>query len=225
MKIFSAIEQQFDAIWDKKFQFIGVFMLIVTLTYGVLFAIDFIPETPDTVEVTGTATTTDAVAQEPIVEEVPVVVPKSEDATPNKIIFDSLSKEVAVLNPNSSTVAALDEALLSGVVRHPESADLLTDGTMLLFGHSSYLPVVHNKSFQAFNGIQDLKWGDKIRLQSNDFEYVYRVERVYKAKASSDEIAIAGKEKRLTLATCNSFGTKDDRFIVESILIDSYPLK
>lgn len=222
------LEQQFDTIWEHKFQFVAVFMFIVTLSYGVLFAIDFIPEAP-TEDAEGEVATEEEtepseIEETPVVEEEPVV-PVSADTTPDKIIIDALDREVIILNPESSSIAALDTALLSGIARHPDSADLLENGTMLLFGHSSYLPNVINKNFQAFNGIQKLEWGDTIRIQSADFEYVYRVDKVYEAKASTAEVAIASDGKKLTLVTCDSFGSKEDRFIVEASLIDSFPLE
>jgi len=202
--------------------FFGVFMIVVTLTYGFLVYIDFVPETPSSSATSTDATTTDTST----VTEGNAATPQlGQDPTPDKIIFDSLGgKEVNVLNPTSSSIDVLNNDLLSGVVRHPDSADLLSNGTIFLFGHSSYLPVVHNKNFQAFNGIQDLKWGDKIRLRSSDYEYVYRVDREYEAKASTAEVELIQGTPRLTLSTCDTFGSKEDRFIVEATLVDSYPL-
>ena len=146
------------------------------------------------------------------------------DTTPNRIIIDALNKEVPVLNPQSRAVADLDAALLDGVVRHPDSADFAREGNMLILGHSSYLPNVLNRNFQAFNGIQELTWGDLIRLQSDDMEYVYRVDRVYQALASEVVVEHRWGTPMLTLATCDSFGSKEDRFIVEASLISSQPL-
>lgn len=204
-------------IEGKKFRFFGTFFLVVLLTYGVLYVIDFIPEAPEEealpAEQVDVRTPTD-----------PVILPAGSDATPNKIIFDDLNREVTILNPESSDIATLDNALLNGVVRHPDSADLQQDGTMFLFGHSSSLPNVINRNYQAFNGIQNLEWGDKVRVQSADFEYVYRVDRVYEAKASTAEIALVSGTATLALVTCNSFGTTDDRFVVEATLVDSYPI-
>jgi len=217
--LFQSLDQVFEAMWRNKVPFFGVFLVVVTLTYAVLVMIDFIPEPVTDDE------------NEPITEVVDeddeparAVARVGADATPDRIIFDTLDKEVAILNPNTTSIAALDNALLSGVVRHPDSANLLEDGTMFLFGHSSYLPVVHNKNFQAFNGIQNLEWGDKIRVQSGDFEYVYRVDRTYETKATTAEVEIITGTKRLTLATCNTFGSKEDRYIVEATLVDSYAL-
>lgn len=198
---------------EERVVFFFVCMGVIAITYGALYAFDFLPEKPST----------DVVSeqQEDDVEAVAAVI----DPLPVKIIFDSLdNKEITILNPQSDDVATLDAALLSGVVRHPGSADFKTIGTIVILGHSSYLPVVHNKNFQAFNGIQKLVWGDIIRLRSSDTEYVYSVDRQYKAKATDAEIALEKGVAKLTLATCNSFGTKDDRFVVEATLIESHAI-
>ena len=211
-----ANQSLFNSKLEERVVFFFVCMGVIAITYGVLYALDFLPEKPATEVV-------EEVAKEvPTTEVAPVVT----EPLPISIIFDSLdNREVKILNPETSDVAALDTALLTGVVRHPNSADFKNTGTILILGHSSYLPVVRNKNFQAFNGIQKLVWGDTIRVRSLDTEYVYSVDRVYEAKATDAEIAIQKGVAKLTLATCNSFGTKDDRFVVEATLGDSHPIK
>ena len=135
---------------------------------------------------------------------------------PVSIAIKKLDKVIPILNPTSRTIADLDAALLDGVVRHPDSATLSQDGNVFILGHSSYLPNVFNKNFQAFNGIQNLEWGDIIEVFSDDMVFEYRVEKVYRVKAQDLTVPIAGSKKRLTLATCNSFGSVDDRYIVEA---------
>jgi LPXTG-site transpeptidase (sortase) family protein len=208
----------FHSKLEQRVTFFLVCMGVIAVTYGVLFAIDFLPEAP-TEEVSAVETVTKDTDVQEVSENTDTV-----DPLPTRIIFDSLDREVAILNPNESTNEALDAALLSGVVRHPDSADFANTGTIFLLGHSSYLPVVHNKNFQAFNGIQKLEWGDTVRLLSSDTEYVYRVDRVYEAKASSAEVPLQFDEATLILATCNSFGSKDDRFIVEAKLVSKRSL-
>ena len=212
-------------LWARRVPFFLVFFSVVLATYAVLFAIDFIPEPVSETEDSANSVLEDIksklanqakAADEPVVVE-PVVT----SILPIKIIFDTLDKEVAVLNPESREIADLDEALLEGVVRHPDSADFGEAGNIFILGHSSYLPNVFNKNFQAFNGIQELEWGDKIRLISVDTEYTYQVEKVYKAKASGVVVPYTPGKANLTLATCNSFGSKDDRFIVEAKLINT----
>src|SRR3989344_8096563 len=134
--IFKKLEQIFDQIWARKYAFFVVFMVIVTLSYGFLFAIDFIPEAPDKTEKTsGTDgelvpvvtddTGIDSVSDPEIKttdnESHPAVVETS-NALPLRIIIDKLEKDIKVLNPTDDSVPALDEALLSGVDRHPDSA-------------------------------------------------------------------------------------------------------
>jgi LPXTG-site transpeptidase (sortase) family protein len=216
----------FDKLYSEvkayKVPFLMVFFAVVFFTYLVLVIIDFIPE-PVTA-VTGGETIKEEELLEPEKIEVVEEETASSEPYPIKIIFDSLDKEVKVLNPESENIAELDNALLSGAVRHPASADLSTKGNVFILGHSSYLPNVLNKNFQAFNGIQDLVWGDTIRLQTSDSEYVYRVQKVYKAKASEVFVPETPGKAQLTLATCNSFGSKDDRFMVEATLIETKKL-
>jgi len=203
----------------------AVFFGIVFITYLVLYIVDIYPEpkTDDEETVSAVAVTTDT---DLVPEEIPQIVAEAPTvaADPLRIIFDSLDKDVTVLNPTANDVASLDAALLRGVVRHPDSANFSQPGNIFILGHSSYLPNVLNRNFQAFNGIQKLKWGDTIRLQSADTEYTYRVERVYMAKAAEIVVPTDGDEARLTLATCNSFGSKDDRYMVESKLISTKAL-
>jgi LPXTG-site transpeptidase (sortase) family protein len=172
--------------------------------------------------VVSTTTTTEEVKETENEENEDVTIETKQ--VPTRIIIDTLDVDVKVFNPESRDIAELDKALLSGVVRHPDSASFAKAGNMLILGHSSYLPNVMNKNFQAFNGIQKMTWGDKIRVQSEGKEYIYRVQKVYQAKASEITVPFTPGKAMLTLATCNSFGSKEDRFIVEAVLIDQKEL-
>ncbi len=215
---------QFNSKREQHIVFFLVSVGIVALTYGFFFAIDFLPEAPTEKQSALPAVAEVETSPTPV-EEAATTTPEVVDPYPVSITFDSLNKTIAVLNPESRSVSALDTALLSGVVRHPDSADFERTGTMFLLGHSSYLPNVINKNFQAFNGIQKLAWGDVIRLRSADTEYVYHVDRTYEVKASDAEVEIEEGVAKLTLATCNSFGSKDDRFVVEATLVSKIALE
>lgn len=216
------IEAKQESKLEQGVVFFFVWMGIAAITFGFFALIDFLPEKPST-DVTNEYQVEEVEAQsDSDVETVDSFV--SNSAFPEVIIFDTLDRVVPILNPQTGTVAELDTALLSGVVRHPDSADFRKTGTIFLLGHSSYLPTVHNKNFQAFNGIQKLESGDRIRLRSEDTEYVYSVDRVYEAKASEASVPIQYDEAKLTLATCNSFGSKDDRYIVEANLVSKTAL-
>lgn len=220
MKLSPTIFEIYEQIMERKALFFGMFFAVMLFSYGFLFAIDFIPEPIEEETEVGSEQNQGALDTEEnpqnndIEEEVDYPLPIS-------IHFDSLDRTVKVKNPISRSIDDLDAELLNGAVRHPDSADFDDFGNIFILGHSSYLPNVFNKNFQAFNGIQDLTWGDTIRLRSEDTEYVYRVERVYEAKASEVIVPNSRGEAKLTLATCNTFGAKEDRFMVEAILVSS----
>ena len=211
----------------RKKEFLMVFFVVILLTYAFLYIIDFLPEPVGTEAakkaassepVTTIATSTGLVAAS--------VAAPAVDAYPNKITFPTLdNKTVVVQNASTTNEQKLDTMLLRGTVRYPTSATLTSKGNMLIFGHSSYLPTVFNKNYQSFNGIQNLQWGDMIIVDSTDTEYDYRVDKVYKAKASDGFIADTPGVATLTLSTCNSFATKDDRFIVQATLVSTKSLK
>lgn len=236
--------EQFDTtVWPNRYRFLAVFVVVLLSTYGALVAVDFVPEpVADTEPSTDTAIAASETEAETSADDDPTGVGSTpagdqtstaatdttavapQNAKPVRLVIDALEREMSVHNPTSRRVADLDAALRSGAVRHPDSADFAREGTIFVLGHSSHLPNVMNHNYQAFNGIETLQWGDTIRLYSNDTEYIYRVDRVYEAKASEATVPIAGTGPRLTLATCDSFGSIDDRFIVEAELRSSRPL-
>lgn len=190
------------------FTFIGFFLL----TYLFLAMMDSLPET-----------TQSAPATEQVVEtQVPVVSEVVE--SPVRIAVKKIGLNVTIENPTSTNIEVLDAALLKGAVRYPTSAQLGQEGTMLLFGHSSYLPIVNNKNFKAFDDIQNLVAGDSVSVYSAGKEYRYSVTGMRKAKAEEDSVELLATGKHLALVTCNSFGTKSDRFVVTADLSGVYEI-
>lgn len=205
----------FEDVWARKNAFFALFFVFFCLSYGVMVAIDFVPEEPKAKPaapvVVETTKAVEATTTAPKVAEVKKIA-----QYPIRILIEKIGTDVAVLNPSDSSVKVMDTALLKGAVRHPGSADFSETGTMFLFGHSSYLPKVFNKNYQAFNGIQNLVTGDVIRVNSDDMAYEYHVTKVYKAEASQASITLSHEKNGLVLVTCNSFGSKDDRYVVEA---------
>lgn len=232
----NSLQRAIEIILVKKVPFLLTFFVIFFISYAILSWADFLPEPVVSVKETEKeevnskdrsviVTTTSDISlenNEETVEQITgeTVVVAREEVLPYTLVIDALDRSVPILNPVSREISDLDSALLDGIVRHPDSATLEQDGTVFILGHSSYLPVVNNKNFQALNGIQNLKWGDIIKLQSENSEYVYRVDSVYRAQAQDTTVPIAGKTKRLVLATCNSFGSVDDRYMVEAELLE-----
>lgn len=144
---------------------------------------------------------------------------------PMKIVIPKISLTATIANPTTARIELLDTYLLKGAVRYPTSAKLGEIGNVVLFGHSSYLPIVGNQAYKTFNGIQRLVAGDTIILYSVDAAYTYRVRTVAKESAASGvtiPLAVAGRI--LTLSTCDSFGAKTDRFVATADFVESHSI-
>lgn len=145
----------------------------------------------------------------------PAAVPT---AYPDRIMISSIGLDLPVQNTDSRDTDVLDEALNNGPVRYVDSAKLGERGNMLIFAHSSHLPIVHNKMFQAFNRISELKPGDGIQIKGEDGKtYVYSVTSVRKTDANDTVINLSPTQgTKLTLSTCDTLTSKSSRFVVEA---------
>lgn len=182
-----------------------------------LIATGFVPEAPKTMA--------DAQEAEALVQKQQLVEDTTnESPTPVRVVIEAIGVDVSVSSPTSTNVAVLDQALLKGAVRYPGSATLTENKNMLIFGHSSHLPVVHNKAFQAFNGLEKLKAGDVIKVESSTHAYFYHVSSVRLADASEVLVEFNTGAKKLTLSTCDTFGEKSERFVVEADFVAKAPL-
>ncbi|XKT74433.1 MAG: sortase [Patescibacteria group bacterium UBA2163] len=182
--------------------FFGVFFI----TAVILFLVDFVPEAPQQEE---------SVAAETASEETPVEMPQYVEA-PTRVVIPSIGVDTKIENPTSTAITDLDNALLNGAVRYPGSARLGERSTMFLFGHQSGLPVVQNKAFKAFNGLQKLSAGDVIKVYSDNTLYEYTVQSVSLVQASDALIPLKENSQNLILSTCNSFGEPGERYVVEA---------
>jgi LPXTG-site transpeptidase (sortase) family protein len=82
-----------------------------------------------------------------------------------------------------------------------------------------------NQAFKTFDGIQKLHAGDSIMVYSSDMVYTYQVREVSKENVTDDAaIPLTVTGRVLTLATCNSFGTKSDRFVVTADFVESHSI-
>ena len=141
---------------------------------------------------------------------------------PERLVIDSLNIDLNVVNPNTTDVNELDKELLKSVVRYPTSGMLgETNKNIVIFGHSARIPTFRGM-YRAFNDIEYLNEGEVITLVGGGREYSYRVSRVYKSSAETGEIVLGTNNNKLTLVTCDGFGKKTDRWIVEADFIGVY---
>ena len=195
--------------WQHKLRFGAATLLVFLLSTAVLSTLDLLPSVPEPTENVTLSRTLSTKAAGSVVE------------LPVSISIPSIKLETVVANPVTTDVATLDGELDKGAVRYPTSAKPGEQGNVIVFGHSSYLPLVKNPAYKAFNGIQNLEIGESIIVKGLSHQYVYRVVSVYSANAGTDGIPLTVEGSMLTLATCDSFGKVSDRFIVTAELVES----
>jgi len=141
----------------------------------------------------------------------------SQGTLPTEIKIPSVGIDLPVQNPSTTDVDALDALLNKGPARYVSSAELGTQGNVLIFAHSSHLPIVTNKMFQAFNQIPNVNPGASIEIDGADGKaYLYSVDSVVKADtqtgATIDLSPTQGQ--KLTLVTCDTLTGVSARFIL-----------
>ncbi|MFA6519856.1 MAG: sortase [Candidatus Paceibacterota bacterium] len=203
--------------YEKKWSFFGVFFFAFFGSVVVLAELDLLPNTAP-----ATAEAAAIVAAPKAVLGVSTSEPTVAAELPTRIEIPAINLSAIIENPIVTTVAVLDGGLLRGAVRYPTSAKLGEVGNVVLFGHSSYLPVVGNPAYKTFNGIQKLVAGDVVTVYSSGTAYTYRVRSMAKESANDAAIPLDVSGRVLTLATCNSFGAKTDRFVVTADFVESH---
>lgn len=134
---------------------------------------------------------------------------------PVRMVISSIGLDTVIRNPSSTNAEVLDIELTRGVVRYPGSG-FPGSGNMFVFGHSTGFSVVQNQAFKVFNRLKDLQPGDEINVYSGSREYVYKVSSVRKVDKNDTWVKFDGGRDILTLSTCDSFGKKSDRYVVEA---------
>ncbi len=194
------VQSIWEIIYKEKFSFILNFFVIFCLTFSLLYLFGFVPEEfknivgryPDKEVAVG-------YGQLPLVIKIP------------KIGVDS-----QIYNPATTTISILNNYLTKGAVHYPGSGLLGGKGNMFIFGHSSTLSVVNNQAYKVFSNLKKLAAGDTISVFSENSEYVYTVKVVKHVDASKELVEFDTSGKTLTLSTCDLFGAKSDRYVVEA---------
>jgi sortase (surface protein transpeptidase) len=203
-------------IYSRKWSFLALFVFVFLGSVNELGQLDLLPEISH-------ASHLPTIVQSDSKSSITPIPTQPE--LPTKIEISKINLSTAILNPTSTDFTALDRELLKGVMRYPISAKLGEVGNVVLFGHSSYLPVVLNQSYKIFNGIQKLVDGDIITIYSSSTAYTYRVRGAVTKSTNDANIPLNVPGRVLTLVTSDSFDTKIyHRFIITADFVESRPL-
>jgi len=213
---------------ENILHFSVVFFIALFITLGALYALGLIPSelhnSPDTTiihRLETEALKNIGLMNKDIDEQ--NSTPKEKGELPYRVSAPSINLDTVVQLPASSDYVTLDSALGRGPVYYPGSG-LAGNGNMFIFGHSTSYQIVQNKAFQVFNNIKQLKQGDEVTVYGNDKVYVYTVREVKLVDKDETFVSFTPGKNTLTLSTCNSFGKKSDRYVVEADFSSSRPL-
>jgi LPXTG-site transpeptidase (sortase) family protein len=217
-----------DIIWHYKFH-LAVYIFVVSfISFSALYFIGGVPEelrvldSTNIIQETNASNTVAAVLPVPSAKTIPQVATVKGEL-PQRVIISKINVDTAVSNPNTTDNTILNDYLLRGAVRYPGSGTL-AQGNMFIFGHSTGLRVVNNQAFKAFNHLKDLNIDDEIKIQSATKEYIYKVISVTLTDSDKGLVDLSSKKNMLTLSTCNVFGEKQERFVVEAIFVRTQSL-
>jgi len=150
--------------------------------------------------------------------------PETPGILPQRMRIAKIDLDLPVSNPETRDVEMLDAILKSGPARFVDSARLAEKGNILIFGHSSHLPVVHNQMYKAFNRIPDLQAGDSISIEGGGKEYVYSVTSIKQVDAEEGVVDLSKIGNKLTIVTCDTLTGKSARYVLEAELVGSYDI-
>lgn len=187
-------------IKGRKWSFLLNFSIILFITFGVLYFLGFVPEE---FKMSYGRYPENNISQKENAE-IPLVIK-----------IPSIKVDVEVYNPQSTSTEILDSFLAKGAVHYPGSGNL-GYGNIFIFGHNTRLAVVNNQGFKAFNGLKDLREGDLIDVYSNKNVFSYKVSSVKLEGADKALVVFNTQVHKLTLSTCDTFGAKSDRYVVEA---------
>jgi LPXTG-site transpeptidase (sortase) family protein len=134
---------------------------------------------------------------------------------PSRIIIDKVGVDTIVEQPDTRDVTILDQYLTRGAVHYPGSGTV-EQGNIFVFGHSTGLRVVQNQAYKTFNDIENLNDDDEIRVEAEGKIYIYKVNSVELLDEDDALITFDNSKRSITLSTCNTFGSKQERWVVKA---------
>ncbi len=154
----------------------------------------------------------------PTVSQEQNVNPQSEEkGEPNQISIPSLGISAPIVESKESNEASFQEALKTGVVHYPGTAEVGQLGNPYLFAHSSDLAFKGGDYKTVFALLPNIEKGAEVVVSNKDGQ-VFRYEVMDSFVAKSDDVHLLDqreyKEKIMTLQTSYPIGTALKRWIV-----------
>ena len=202
---------------EHKVIFSVFFIIIFASSFTLLYMLDLVPSELEVTDITTSTVSSSTIAKTAAADKV------TPDQIPLRITIAKIGTNAIVQNPSTANPDKLDALLLKGAVRYPGSG-FLGKGNLFLFAHSTGFKIVNNQAFKTFNNLKDLVKGDQIVVYSESKAYTYSVRDVTLVDSSAEWVDFSTKTNMLTLSTCNTFGKKEERYVVQADFVKSQDL-
>ena len=196
-------------IVKHKFHFFLDVFIVFLITFGVLYLFGFVPN-----EFNNT------IGRYPAQESKGNAIGE----LPLTLTAPEVGINTQVYNPDSTSTDVLDSWLTKGAVRYPGSGLPGGTGNVYIFGHSTGFKVVHNQAYKTFVGLDKLQPGDPVYVDSADYQYTYKVQWVKMETADEALVVFNTNENLLTLSTCDTFASKEDRYVMQAQYVGREPI-
>lgn len=201
-------------LWRYRFSFTFAATFISACLYLLFFAVGFVPQSfqyssgqPPQAQAAA-ATEVDITTLESMPER-----PKHE--LPNRVTVPAVGIDTTILHPASRQTSVLNNYLNRGAVRYPQSG-YPGNGNLFLFGHSTSHETVWNQAYKTFNKLEDVNAGDEITVRTDSGVFYYEVGQKQIKENSQAYVPLNVDKNMLTISTCDSFGSKEDRVVVRA---------
>lgn len=207
-------------VWRRRFFITAGITVIGFFAYFILFGLGVIPaslryqpaqQSP--------AKPADTVAN---LEQLETVADQPKQAHPTRITASTVGIDTRIQNPTSQRPAVLNDYLAESAVRYPASG-YPGNGNMFVFGHSTGRDTVWNQAYKTFNRLENLAVGDEVVVHTESGKFHYTVRSVTFKEDSQAYVPFGTDENLLTIATCDSFGSKEDRVVVRAEFVNYTP--
>lgn len=142
---------------------------------------------------------------------------------PNEISIPSLGITAPIVESKESNEQSFQEALKTGVVHYPGTAEVGQPGNAYLFAHSSDFAFKDGDYKTVFALLPSIPKGADIVVSNKDGQ-IFHYEVIESFVANKDDVHLLDQntngEKRLTLQTSYPIGTALKRWIVISKLVE-----
>lgn len=199
-------------LWRKRFPFSAWVTILSATLYFVAFGLGVVPsalEYHPSRSVSAQTTNGVALSSLPETESMPT------NERTSKVTIPAVGVDTQVLNPASSDPSVLNSYLAEGAVRYPAGGHP-GNGNLFIFGHSTGRDTIWNNAYKTFNGIENLDAGNSIHIHTQSGVYTYTVSDVSFKKNSEAFVPLNMDSDTLTLSTCDSFGSREDRIVVRA---------